>query len=601
MSERPITVCVADVHVSYDSIIDGGAGVKGLFGGRRRNHRRVHAVKGVSFKIREGESIGIVGANGSGKSTLLSAMTGLLPVQSGEIWVRSRPTLLGVGAVMRPALSGRRNITIGGLALGLTLAEVSELEEEIIAFSGLADSIDLPMRAYSSGMRARLMFAIATSTTPDILLIDEALAVGDAEFFQRSQRRIDEIRKQAGAVVLVSHNHAELRQSCDRVLWLDQGDLIQEGDPDDVIEAYEERVRSRVAEQVPIAKPSSAEPAAPAVSPVATSPRPAAGAAQERVLTFHIGSVHTTLPIQRYLAAHEDALASVGISVPSFLGLRSHYPFGAAASERAAEFLPVDTGPDWGAWRAGFVKSAKSEMDDGNDWIVSSELFATHLEQEGVIGLRLLAEELGFGSARAVLYVQRQDRLAAMSYVAGVIAGDRSAFDIDAEVERIARYDWRRVCERWADPNAFEDLVLRLYPLQKEPDVVTDFANALSLPAVDPAPLLGEPTLSAEAVAFVLQLTHPDATDGAKRATVARAARTLATTTATPFTLTRSESDRLVEAYAEPNAWILDRVDESARIEGYFDPDPSLPEARASLGLEDAIRFAGRLARQPIG
>lgn len=600
MSERLVTVRVADVHVSYDSITDVGAGVKGLFGGRRRNHRRVHAVKGVSFEIFEGESIGIIGANGSGKSTLLSAMTGLLPVQSGEIWVRSRPTLLGVGAVMRPMLSGRRNIVIGGLALGLTLAEVKELEEEIIAFSGLADSIDLPMRAYSSGMRARLMFAIATSTTPDILLIDEALAVGDAEFFERSQRRMDSIREQAGAVVLVSHNHAELRQGCDRVLWLDQGDLIQEGDPNDVIGAYEERVRSRVAEQMPMAKPSNAGPSAPAASPV-VPPRPAAGAAQERVLTFHIGSTYTTLPIQRYLAAHEADLASVGVSVPSFLGLRSHYPFGAAAFERAAELLPVDTGPDWRTWRDAFVKSAKSEMDDGNNWIVSSELFASHMGPKGITALRQLAEELGFSDARAVLYVQRQDRLAAMSYVAGVIAGDRSAFDIDAEVERIARYDWRPLCESWGNPNAFENLIVRLYPLQKEQDVVTDFANALSLPAVDPAPLLGEPTLSAAAVAFVLQLTHPDATDGAKRATIARAARTLATTTATPFTLTRSESDRLVEAYAESNAWILGRVDESARIEGYFDPDPSLPEVRTSLGLEDAVRFAGRLARQPIG
>ena len=601
MTAPSVTVRVRDLHVSYEAVTDQGAGVKGLLSRRDRKFRRIHAVRGVTFDLHAGESLGIIGSNGSGKSTLLAALTGLLPIESGEVSVRSRPTLLGVGAVMRPSLSGRRNIAIGGLAIGLSLAEVRAQMDSIIDFAGLRDSIDLPMRTYSSGMRARLMFAIATSSIPEILLIDEALAVGDAEFAQRSQRRIDAIRARAGSVVLVSHNHGEIRSSCDRVLWLEQGSLIQAGDPDDVIGAYEERVRNRIAEQVLVEKPSPSASATPTMSSTAPPPPLAARTAEERVLTFHIGSAHTTLPIQRYLAAHKADLASVGVSVPSFLGLRSHYPFGAAASERAAELLPVDTGPDWRTWRDAFVKSAKSEMDDGNNWIVSSELFASHMGPKGITGLRQLAEELGFSDARAVLYVQRQDRLAAMSYVAGVIAGDRSAFDIDAEVERIARYDWRPLCESWGNPNAFENLIVRLYPLQKEQDVVTDFANALSLPAVDPAPLLGEPTLSAAAVAFVLQLTHPDATDGAKRATIARAARTLATTTATPFTLTRSESDRLVEAYAESNAWILGRVDESARIEGYFDLDPSLLEVRTSLGLEDAVRFAGRLARQPIG
>jgi teichoic acid transport system ATP-binding protein len=177
----------------------------------RRRSRKVHAVRGVSFTLREGDSLGIVGHNGSGKSTLLAALTGLLPIESGTIAVRSRPTLLGVNAALRPQLSGRRNIELGLLAMGLSPVQVAELTDPIIDFAGLGEFIDMPMQAYSSGMRARLAFSIATSRTPDILLIDEALAVGDEEFRQRSAERIAQIRRDSGAVVLVSHNPREIR------------------------------------------------------------------------------------------------------------------------------------------------------------------------------------------------------------------------------------------------------------------------------------------------------------------------------------------------------------------------------------------------------
>lgn len=204
----------------------------------RRRHREIHAVRGVSFRLGEGESLGVVGSNGSGKSTLLSALTGLLPVESGSIRVRARPTLLGVNAVLRPALSGRRNIVIGGLAMGMSKREIEAKSDEIVQFAELEDFVDLPMRTYSSGMRARLTFSIATARTPEILLIDEALAVGDARFRAKSAERIEKIRAEAGAVVLVSHDFGEIERTCDRALWLERGELRADGPAEDVVASY---------------------------------------------------------------------------------------------------------------------------------------------------------------------------------------------------------------------------------------------------------------------------------------------------------------------------------------------------------------------------
>jgi teichoic acid transport system ATP-binding protein len=236
----PVVVRVEDVHVTYRVYEDAKLGLRERVATRRfrRRYREVRAVRGVSFELREGESLGIVGANGSGKSTLLTALTGLLPTEQGRILVRSRPTLLGVGAALRQQLSGRRNIVLGCLASGMTRAEVAARMDEIIDFSGLREFIDLPMQAYSSGMRARLLFSIATARVPDILLIDEALAVGDQEFRGRSTQRIDELRRQSGVVVLVSHNLDEIRRSCTRALWLDHGVVRADGTPDEVVDTY---------------------------------------------------------------------------------------------------------------------------------------------------------------------------------------------------------------------------------------------------------------------------------------------------------------------------------------------------------------------------
>ena len=210
----------------------------------RRRQRKIRALRGVTLDVHASETLGLIGPNGSGKSTLLAAMTGLLPLESGAIRGRSRPSLLGVSSVLRPALSGRRNILIGGLALGLTRAEVDDVIDEIIDFSGLEKSIDLPMRTYSQGMRARLHFAIATVRVPEILLIDEALAVGDEQFVQRSALRLDQVRAAAGAVVVATHDMARVELLCDRVAWLDGGRLREIGKPGKVASAYLSSLRS---------------------------------------------------------------------------------------------------------------------------------------------------------------------------------------------------------------------------------------------------------------------------------------------------------------------------------------------------------------------
>ena len=235
------TIILDDVHVTYRVYEDRRPRLSEIVAkqGRRPSFREIHAVRGVSLVARQGESIGLIGHNGSGKSTLMQTMAGLLPATSGAVYASSQPSLLGVSAALQPNASGRRNIVLGGLALGLDRAEITERMPDIIRFTGLEDSIDLPLRTYSSGMRARLHFAIATSVEPEILLIDEALSVGDETFKRRSGKRIDQLRKRAGTIFLVSHSLSSIVDTCTRCLWLHQGEIRADGDPKDVVEQYQ--------------------------------------------------------------------------------------------------------------------------------------------------------------------------------------------------------------------------------------------------------------------------------------------------------------------------------------------------------------------------
>ena len=233
-----VAIRCTDVHVR-DSIRSGRPLLRDLLRGNRPAVTTVDAVRGVTLDVAVGECIGMVGPNGSGKTTLLQAMTGVLPLTSGVLRVRSLPTFLGVKAALRPRMTGRANIRIGLLAQGLRRHEVEARLDDVVEFTDLGPSIDLPMETYSSGMRARLHFAIATALTPEILLVDEALAVGDRAFREKSARRLEEHRSAAGTVLLVSHNLSEIRRSCDRVVWLEQGRIVLDGPTDEVLGAYE--------------------------------------------------------------------------------------------------------------------------------------------------------------------------------------------------------------------------------------------------------------------------------------------------------------------------------------------------------------------------
>ena len=233
-----VAIRCTDARVSY-TVRTHRPLLRGVLRGQRPEARVIEAVRGVTFDVAVGESVGVIGPNGSGKTSLLQATTGLLPLAGGRVLVRSTPAFLGVQAVLRPHLTGWRNIELGLLAQGLNAAEARDRAGEVAEFTGLDDFLDLRMETYSSGMRARLHFAVATALAPEILLIDEALAVGDREFRDKSTARLDEHRAAAGTVLLVSHNLAEIRRSCSRVIWLQEGLVAADGPTGDVLTAYE--------------------------------------------------------------------------------------------------------------------------------------------------------------------------------------------------------------------------------------------------------------------------------------------------------------------------------------------------------------------------
>lgn len=240
-----LSIRVRNLHLDYEIFEDRRAALRERVVNRKGTGKRVvPALRGVSFDIYDGESVGVIGSNGSGKSTLLAAIAGLIYPTEGEILVSEEPKLLGVGASLLPAATGWRNIRIGCVALGMTLEQVEEQIDEIGAFTGLGDALDRPFRTYSSGMRGRLHFAIATAVHPKILLIDEALAVGDLRFKRRSKERIESILADAGTFMLVSHALPEVANQCPRVLWIEEGHLRADGPADDVVAEYEAYVGS---------------------------------------------------------------------------------------------------------------------------------------------------------------------------------------------------------------------------------------------------------------------------------------------------------------------------------------------------------------------
>jgi ABC-type polysaccharide/polyol phosphate transport system ATPase subunit len=207
---------------------------------RGRHKERFYALKNVSFELEEGEGLAVVGANGAGKSTLLGLVAGLATPDTGAITVNGRiAALLELGSGFHPDLTGAENVRVNASLVGLSRRRTAELYDQIVEFAGIGDFIGEPLRTYSTGMIMRLAFSVAVNMDPDILLIDEVLAVGDQAFQAKCFERIHHFRRAGKTLLCVSHATGVVQDLCDRAIWLDRGELMMSGRARDVIEAYE--------------------------------------------------------------------------------------------------------------------------------------------------------------------------------------------------------------------------------------------------------------------------------------------------------------------------------------------------------------------------
>lgn len=209
---------------------------------RRQKAELFYAVKGISFYVREGEILGIIGKNGSGKSTTLNALAGIFSPDSGSIDLKGHSiSLLSIGVGFQKEMTGRENITLCGMLLGFSEADVKAKEQEIIDFAELGDFIDKPVRTYSSGMYSKLAFSITAVLETDIMLIDEVLSVGDQKFKKKSYKKMKSlISNKDRTVVIVSHNIETLKELCDTVMWMHDGEIKKIGKPGEVLDEYVE-------------------------------------------------------------------------------------------------------------------------------------------------------------------------------------------------------------------------------------------------------------------------------------------------------------------------------------------------------------------------
>src|SRR3954454_22587210 len=219
----------------------------GLFQRRTQPRMELWSLRDVSLRLEPGESVGLIGHNGAGKTTLLKLVAGITRPTRGSVRTAGRlASLINLGAGFHPELTGRENIELNGVILGLSRREVKDRFDAIVEFADLGPYIDTPLKRYSSGMYARLGFAVAVHVDPDVLLVDEVLSVGDVAFQDRSIRRMLEFRAANRAIVFVSHNLSAVEMMCDRAIWLEHGTIRQSGPTADVVRAYLDAVYTQL-------------------------------------------------------------------------------------------------------------------------------------------------------------------------------------------------------------------------------------------------------------------------------------------------------------------------------------------------------------------
>ncbi len=247
MTSREPAVVVENVSVTFRPLLDRKPTLRKSLG-RMRHREKIElvALDNVSLTIDKGEAFGIIGANGAGKSTLLKVIARTLRPSRGSVNTYGKTsTLLQLGLGMKPELSGARNIYLGGLAAGLRKAEIDAKFDAIVEYADIGPAIHRPVKNYSSGMFSRLAFSVAMAIEPNIILLDEVLAVGDESFRQKSTQTMRDMLADAGTIVYVSHALSNVREFCNRVMWLDQGKIREIGDPGAVIEAYRQDVSAK--------------------------------------------------------------------------------------------------------------------------------------------------------------------------------------------------------------------------------------------------------------------------------------------------------------------------------------------------------------------